>query len=139
MCVCVSDVLCREEENNYVHYSVAFQMESHNALDAPPGYDSIFGGTPSTPPPSAGPPPPHLNAAVAPPSNIPGGSSHREDVPPSFRTQARGEPDDVSEHSTSCFCCKNKSAAIIGIYSFLFILGIFIPGTMIGLGGCVSL
>lgn len=125
---------------------LAFQMASHSANDAPPDYNSLFGGsssTPQAPPPSAAAPPPHFVAAaapplhfVAPPTNIPEGSLHRGDVPPSLRTQARGDPEG---RSSSFFCCKNKSAAIIGIYSFLFILGIFIPGTMIGLGRCVPL
>ena len=112
---------------------IGFQMESHSALDAPPDYNSIFGPPSSASHPSAAALPHRLNVATTPPSNMTDGALHRGAVPPSLRTQARGGSEDT-EHSSTCFCCKNKSPAMVGLYTFLFILGVFIPGTLIGLG-----
>ena len=101
-------------------------MESQNALDAPPDYDSIFGGPSSSmPAPSSGQ---LLNVATAPPSITTGTSPHQEDS---------RDPDDVSESSSSrWFCCKDRPVPIIVMYLVLLVLGVLISSTMIILSMC---
>ncbi|XP_011410081.2 PREDICTED: protein enabled homolog [Amphimedon queenslandica] len=101
--------------------------------EAPPSYDALFGG----PPPPAPAPAPGPTSYVAPRQGHDIRGAFRPPVvsqTPAPVQVSRDMPDNGDGDENWCLSTVNSSPIKTGIYLFIFLLGIFVPLGMLGLG-----